>query len=318
VLRRVSRVPTEGSPNEPAVASSEAGTAVRLAEHYSHPPWLVERWLERFGPEETEQLLRWNDSKPRLVLQPARGDSETLLERWRSAGIDVEPAPYGAGLVTDRRRPQELPGFDEGAFVVQDPAQALVAWFADLPPGSVLYDASAAPGGKTITMGREAGRVIAGDVSRTRVQRLVANLARAGRGNEHLVVADAAQPPVRPVPAVLLDAPCLGTGTIARHPDARGRVSPEALARLQRRQAALLEGVAGSVAPGGLLIYATCSLEPEENERQIDAFLARHREFRRDPSDTFPPALLSPVGDLMILPQRHHMDGAFAARLRRR
>jgi 16S rRNA (cytosine967-C5)-methyltransferase len=149
------------------------------------------------------------------------------------------------------------------------------------------------------------------------VRRLAENLRRAGSGREFAVVADARRPPVRGADAVLLDAPCLGTGTFARHPDARWRVSPDALALLEGRQKELLEGAATVVAPGGLLLYATCSIEPEENARQIERFLARHAEFRREPSETFPAALTSPEGDLMILPQRHHMDGAFAARLRR-
>ncbi|MGI9040900.1 MAG: transcription antitermination factor NusB [Gemmatimonadales bacterium] len=310
VLRGLGRT----APPPPGTNPSDAA---RLAERYSHPLWLVERWVARFGAEEAERLLRWNDTRPRLVLQPARESIEELERRWRAANIAVEPAPYGAGLVTDRRRPQELPGYSEGAFLVQDPAQALLTWYADLPPGTELYDASAAPGGKTIALGRHAARVVAGDVSRSRVRRLTENLRRAGSGHEHAVVADARHPPVRPLNAVLLDAPCLGTGSFARHPDARLRVAPDGLARLERAQAELLEQVAGVVAPGGLLIYSTCSLEPEENELQVDRFLRRHPEFRREPSETFPPALLSPNGDLMILPQRDQMDGAFAARLRR-
>jgi 16S rRNA (cytosine967-C5)-methyltransferase len=239
-----------------------------------------------------------------------------LERRWRAAGIATEPAPFGAGMVTDRRRPEELPGFADGAFMVQDPAQALLAWYADLPPGVVLYDAAASPGGKTIALGREAGLVVAGDLNRLRVSRLAHNLRRAGSGREHPVVADAHRPPVRQVGAVLLDAPCLGTGTFARHPDARSRVTPEALEHLQRLQAELLDRTSAVVAPGGLLIYSTCSLEPEENQRQVERFLARHPEFRREPSETFPPALMSENGDLTIVPQRHEMDGAYAARLR--
>jgi 16S rRNA (cytosine967-C5)-methyltransferase len=310
VLRRLGSAPERTKP-EGAASPGE------LAESASHPTWLVERWLERFGPEETAALLRWNNTRPRLVLQPAREGLDALERRWREAGIDVAPAPFGAGLVTDRTRPQELPGFTDGAFIVQDPAQALLAWYADLPPGATLYDACAAPGGKAITLGRAVARVVAADASRPRVRRLAANLRRAGSGREHPVVADARHPPVRPSAAVLVDAPCLGTGTFARHPDARWRVSAEALEELERRQAELLDGVARAVAPGGLLVYATCSIEPEENRLQVERFLVRHPEFRREPSDSFPAALTSPEGDLMILPQRHHMDGAFAARLRR-
>jgi len=309
VLRRLSS--TDGREAE------AAGVEPRLAEDASHPPWLVERWLARFGPEDTAALLRWNNTRPRLVLQPARADQSQLERRWRAAGIDVTPAPFGAGLTTDRTRPGELPGYREGGFIVQDPAQALLTWFADLPPGATVYDACAAPGGKTIALGRGAGRVVAADVARARVRRLAENLERAGSGREYPVVADARRPPVRPLPVVVLDAPCLGTGTFARHPDARWRVSPEALATLARRQGTLLDAAATAVAPGGLLVYSTCSLEPEENQLQVEAFLDRHPEFRREPNETFPAALTSPEGDLMILPQRHHMDGAFAARLRR-
>jgi 16S rRNA (cytosine967-C5)-methyltransferase len=159
--------------------------------------------------------------------------------------------------------------------------------------------------------------VVAGDVSRSRVRRLVENLARAGSGREFPIVADARQPPLRQVDAVLLDAPCLGTGTFARHPDARGRVSMEALTKLVARQEELLERAATVVTPGGLLIYSTCSLEPEENGRQVELFLGRHREFRREASQAVPSALLTREGDFMVLPQRDGMDGAYGARLRR-
>ena len=313
VLRRLG----PGSEPAGAAADSVGSDGATLAQRHSHPLWLVERWLQRFGPDETRRLLEWNDRRPRLVLQAAREGLADLERRWRAADIATEPAPFGAGIMTDRRRPEELPGFAEGAFVVQDPAQALLAWYADLPPGVTLYDAAASPGGKTIALGREARMVVAGDVNRLRVSRLAHNLRRAGSGREHAVVADAHRPPVRPVGAVLLDAPCLGTGTFARHPDARSRVTPEALERLQGLQAELLERTSDAVAPGGLLIYSTCSLEPEENERQAERFLARHSEFRRERSETFPPALMAENGDLTIVPQRHEMDGAYAARLRR-
>jgi len=294
-----------------------ASAAARLARAHSHPLWLVERWLSRFGAEETERLLEWNDQRPRLVLQPARESLKALTHRWREAGIEVQAAPFGAGLVTNRRRPEELPGYAEGAFMVQDPAQALLAWYANLPRGVTLYDASAAPGGKTIALGRSGARVIAGDVSRPRVRRLATNLRRAGSGREHALAADLRQAPIRPVGAVLLDAPCLGTGSFARHPDARWRVTRQALEKLAGVQAELLDRAAELVAPGGLLLYATCSLEPEENVEQVDRFLARHPEFHRERTANFPPTLLSEDGDLTILPQRHGTDGAYASRLRR-
>lgn len=310
ILRRLTRT-------EPTTAAPAQNEAERLAAVYSHPAWLVRRWLASFGRDETEALLRWNNTRPRLVLQPAREDMETLAQRWRAAGIEVEPAPHDAGLVTSRSRPAELPGYHEGDFMVQDPAQALLPRFADIPSATIIYDACAAPGGKTIALGRRTRTVVAGEVSRARAGRLAENLARAGSGREHVVVADARRPPLRHVGAVLLDAPCLGTGTFARHPDARWRVSPEALASLQRLQRELLAQCAAAVSPGGLLVYSTCSLEPEENFVQIERFLAEHPGFRRESSETIAPTLLSGEGDLVILPQRHGMDGAFAARLRR-
>jgi 16S rRNA (cytosine967-C5)-methyltransferase len=293
------------------------GNGPALAAEYSHPLWLVQRWLEAFGPSGTEDLLRWNNTRPRLILQPAREELEAMGDRWGAEGIEVKPAAFGAGLVTSRSRPVDLPGYQEGHFIVQDPAHALLVRFADPPLGALIYDACAAPGGKTIALGRRSATIAAGEVSPVRARRMAENLARAGSGREHILVADARHPPVRSVNLVLLDAPCLGTGTFARHPDARWRVTPEALASLVQLQAELLESTAAVVASGGLLVYSTCSLEPEENQQQVADFLSRHPEFRREPGDAVSPSLLSPEGDLMILPQHHGMDGAYGARLRR-
>jgi 16S rRNA (cytosine967-C5)-methyltransferase len=284
----------------------------------SHPAWLILRWDARFGVAGTDQLLVWNDSPPPLVLQPARSGTTEIAERLSAAGIGTEPAPYGAGLVVDASRPEELPGYAEGDFIVQDPAQALVVRFADPPAGGVIYDACAAPGGKAIALGRGGARVVAGEARIGRMRRLVENVTRAGGGAIFPVAADAAAPPCRPVDLVLLDAPCLGTGTFARHPDARWRVTPTALAELARRQGELLQAAARSVRPGGILVYSTCSIEPEENALLIDHFLAGHPDFSREAPTGLPRELLSPAGDLELLPQIHGTDGAFAARLRRR
>lgn len=317
LLRRLSAPPPSDMQSDMPAERAELEPVHRLAADFSHPEWLIRRWVERFGPEAAERLARWDNTLPLLVLQPARAPMEELRARWEAAGIPVQSARYGAGLVTDRRRPTELPGFAEGDFIVQNPAQALVTRFAGVPPDAVLYDGCAAPGGKSIALGRCAAQVIAADMSRRRVQRLADNLRRAGSGREHPVVADAEHPPVRAADVVVLDVPCLGTGTLARHPDARWRVTPEALATLVQRQGRLLRSGARTVKPGGLLIYGTCSLESEENEQQVDRFLAQHPKFGREPTGTVPPLLLSPRGDLMILPHQHGIDGAFAARLRR-
>jgi 16S rRNA (cytosine967-C5)-methyltransferase len=308
VLRRLARtVPVE---------TSSGSVTVELAARYSHPEWLVARWIEAFGAEQTEGVLRWNNTRPKLVAQPARQELDTLADSWRAQGVEFVVAPYGAGLVANGGRPTDLPGYAEGHFIIQDPAQALLVRFVAPPRGSTIYDACAAPGGKTIALGRSA-RVVAGEISRHRARRLSANVARAGQGREHVLVADAREPPVRSVDLVLLDAPCLGTGAFARHPDARWRVTPEALASVTELQRELLESTAQVVAAGGLLVYSTCSLEREENLHQVERFLHRHPEFHREPTGSVPDRVTSAEGDLVILPQLHGMDGAYAARLRR-
>jgi 16S rRNA (cytosine967-C5)-methyltransferase len=308
VLRRLSLAAPERTKPD--------GDVPALAVEYSHPDWLVQRWLHRFGREQTEALLRWNNTPAPLVAQSARESLERVDEEWRAAGIETGRAPYGAGLVPDLTRPAELPGYREGHFIIQDPAQALLARFVDPPAGAVLYDACAAPGGKTIALGRTS-QVVAGEINRHRARRLSENLARAGSGREHVVVADARQPPIRTADVVLVDAPCTGTGTYARHPDARWRVTPDALARITQLQRELLAGAVKLVPRGGLLVYSTCSLEPEENEMQIERFLEEHPDFHREPGPVAALPLLSANGDLSILPQLHGIDGAYAARLRR-
>lgn len=308
VLRRLTRTKPE--------VGVRAGPAAQLAREHSHPQWLVRRWIEAFGVEQTEALLHWNNTRPRLVAQPAREDLDTLAARWLAAGLIFEPALHGAGLMPSASRPVELPGYREGKFIIQDPAQALLVRYISPTPHAAVYDACAAPGGKSIAVGRQVERLVAGEINPLRARRLADNLARAGSGREYVVVADARYPPVRPVNTVLLDAPCLGTGTIARHPDARWRMTRGALSRIERLQTELLRATAPVVAPGGLLVYSTCSLEPEENRDQVERFLTHHPEFHRE-EVVFPEIFLSSEGDLVILPQRHDMDGAYAARLRR-
>jgi 16S rRNA (cytosine967-C5)-methyltransferase len=310
VLRRLSQTGPETLP-------VPQDPAERLASEYSHPLWLVRKWVKAFGQESAAALLQWNNLRPRLVAQPARQSLEDLAATWNRAGLEFETAAYGAGLIVNQTRPAELPGYRDGNFVIQDPAQALLVQFVNPPPEATVYDACAAPGGKSIALGRRAGRVISGDVSRLRVRRLRDNLRRAGSGREHVIVADARQPPLRPLDIVLLDAPCSGTGTIARHPDARWRITPRALKHIVDLQAELLHSAAAVVNPGGLLVYSTCSVEREENVGQVERFLAEHRDFQREPAREFPPELCSPQGDLVILPQLHGMDGAYGARLRR-
>jgi len=283
----------------------------------THPEWLVARWVARFGEGETKRLIAWNDSKPDLIVQPARSYPQTLICQFRDSGLVAEQAPFGAGVrVTGVAK--DLPGFTAGAFIVQDPAHALLARFAQIPPDALVYDACAAPGGKEVILETLGARVVAGDGRDERMGRLRDTTRRAGVAIRCLA-ADLETAPIRPgsVDAVLVDAPCSATGTMRRHPDARWRLHPAVFARSAQRQARLLEAAAPLVRPGGLLIYATCSLEPEENEHVVERFLNQHPDFARAPrgQSTIPPELLTAAGDFQSLPQRHGIDGAYAARL---
>jgi 16S rRNA (cytosine967-C5)-methyltransferase len=200
--------------------------------------------------------------------------------------------------------------------IVQDTASNLVTRYADVPRGTKVADLCAAPGGKTLAVADRPIYTLAADRSESRLHMVKENARRVGRPLG-LVVADARRPPLRQVDVVLLDAPCSGTGTFARRPDARWRLRPESVGELVAVQKEMLDAAAAVVAPGGLLVYSTCSLEPEENQEQIGAFLGRHLDFSVEPTDAVPSAHLDASGRLFVTPQETGSDGAFAARLRR-
>ena len=298
----------------------------------THPDWLTKRWIARYGDSETRRLIEWNDTRPAMIIQAARWSLKRLEDEFSAAGIETSRARFDAGLEVRATRPPSplprppnLPGYTEGGFVVQDPAHALVARFAAIPPGEFVYDACAAPGGKAVSLEAAGARVISGDSRHDRLGRLADTTRRAGVAIRCLA-ADLEAAPFRPASlgAVLVDAPCTATGTMRRHPDARWRLRPAVFARAAARQSRLLDAAAALVRAGGLLVYATCSIEPEENEHVVDAFVSRHPEFHRAPppanpvaSASVPAALLTPAGDFQSLPQRHGIDGAYAARLAR-
>jgi 16S rRNA (cytosine967-C5)-methyltransferase len=291
-----------------------------LALRYSHPRWLVARWLARWGAEETTALLHTNNMEAPLVARPYGIVREQLEAMLESAGVHVGEPPLVRDSVLFRATPalSELGAYRQGLFFVQDPAATLVAQYASVPSGSVVGDLCAAPGGKALELSRDARLVVAGDRSLARLERLVANIERLEAGNVAAIVADGLAPAIRPLDAIVIDAPCTGTGTFRRHPDARWRLKVSDLAVLAATQRALLRSAATVVRPGGLLVYSTCSLEPEENDVQIEMFLADHPEFVLEPPpEHVVPAAALDAGRLRTLPQRHDMDGAFAARLRR-
>jgi 16S rRNA (cytosine967-C5)-methyltransferase len=246
-----------------------------------------------------------------------REQLEAMLEE---AGVHVAEAPYVADsiAISGGITLTELGAFKKGLFFVQDPAATLVTQYAAIPAGASVADLCAAPGGKSLEMSRSANAVFAGDKSLARLQRLLANRRRLETTNLHPFVADARAPAIRPVDAVLIDVPCTGTGTFRRHPDARWRLKISDFAVMSALQKTIVRAAATVVKPGGLLIYSTCSLEPEENDDQVASFLSENLNwFLEPPPDGSIPTDLLDNGKLRILPQRHGTDGAFAARLRR-
>jgi 16S rRNA (cytosine967-C5)-methyltransferase len=314
VLRRTDR---ERDELNVAVPSD---VAEALALKYSHPRWLVARWIERWGEQDTERLLAVNNAEAPIVIRPYGIVREQLEAMLEEAGVHVAEAPYVresiaiSGGITFT----ELGAFKKGLFFVQDPGATLVTEYAAVSTATTVADLCAAPGGKALELSRIAGTVIASDKSFGRIQRLLANERRLETTNLYPFVGDARHPAISPVDAALIDVPCTGTGTFRRHPDARWRLKVSDLAVMSALQKTILRAAAKVVKPDGLLIYSTCSLEPEENDEQVDSFLAENLNWILEPppEGSVAPELLD-GGRLRVLPQRHGTDGAFAARLRR-
>ena len=309
VLRRLSREGAE------IVAEQDAA---RL----NLPEWLRARWLKNYGNDGLAAIVAQHLVEPPLDinLMPA-SDFDLWAER-----LGAVRSPTGTLRRPVGGRITELPGFDEPAWWVQDAAASLpVRLFGDLSDQTV-YDLCAAPGGKTIQLAAAGAKVTAIDRSPARLALVRENLHRLGL-NATVIAADALawEPADGPADAVLLDAPCSATGTVRRHPDVIWLRQPRDLEQLTRLQTALLERAAHLLKTGGVLVYCTCSLEPEEGEHQIADFLKAHKDFARVPIEASEigglESLITKTGDLRTLPCQFAaeggLDGFFAARLRK-
>jgi len=288
-----------------------------LAKWGSHPRWLLERWLVRWGADAVRALVEADNRRPATYLLPLDRSPTDAVAALASADVGAEVVGEGTACV--RLADAVSPGDALAALpttIVQDPASNLVTRYADVPRGTKVADLCAAPGGKVLAIADRPVYTLAADRSEPRLLMVKEN-ARRARLPLGLVVADARRPPLRAVDVVLLDAPCSGTGTFARRPDARWRLAPESIVELVDVQREMLDAAAEVVRPGGLLVYSTCSLEAEENEGQVDAFLARHPGFRIEATNAVPSRYLDPAGRLCVTPQATGFDGAFAARLRK-
>ncbi len=290
-------------------------------EHLNVPAWLWRDWEDSYGPETAAAIATANLAEAPLdITLKSRGEAELWAER-----LEAEILPTGTLRRMAGGDVTALPGFADGAWWVQDAAAALPVRLLGDVSGLRVADLCAAPGGKTAQLAAAGAQVTAVDISSRRLQRLSENLERLGLAAETVAVDVAKWTPDAPFDAVLLDAPCSSTGTLRRHPDIAWNKTPEDVARLTAVQDRLLAAALALVKQGGLLVYATCSLQPREGAERIDALLASGAAAERVPvgPDEVPDLTeaITPAGDLRTLPchwaARGGMDGFFVARLRR-
>ncbi len=310
-----------------------------LSVRYSCPTWLAQRWLHRFGSAAAQSLCRATITIPPLTIRTntLRLTRDALEADLVRAGYQVRPTTVSpVGLILEKCGPvTELPQFRAGDFYVEDEAGQLVPLILDPQPGERVLDACAAPGGKATHLAalmQNRGEIVAIDRSPKRLHLLEENCRRLGIRIITTVTADMTQGLReegkmggglfhQPFDRILLDAPCSGLGVLRRHPEGKWQKTAGLLVRHQATQIQLLEQAGRLLRPGGILVYSTCSTEPDENEDVIEHFCNAHAEFRREPvSSRLPPtacALLNTQGDLSTMGAPYPMDAFFAARLRK-
>lgn len=298
-----------------------------LALRRSFPTWLARRWVERHGPDGASELMRAMNERPPLTLRAnvLRATREAVAARLRDEDhIETAPTRYAPeGLIaTHGGRPGSWRAFADGALAVQDEASMLVARLLEPSAGDTIADACAAPGTKTTHLAElmaNRGRIHAFDPQPARLAlvgeaatRLGVTIVETHHGTIETLAPDFAAA----CDGVLVDAPCSNLGVLRRNPEVKWRREPGDVAASAQRQREILAAAATLVRPGGRLVYATCSLEPEENDEVVAAFLAGRADFIRDPPPEFPLSL-DPDGVLRCRPDRHGTDGFTAVRLRR-
>ena len=319
VLRKIS----QNKENLPDIPDRDE--ARYLSIRYSHPKWLVKRLLALLGREEAEAFLAADNGVAPLTVQvnPLKTTPEALIAGLAEVGVTARPHPWVPGCLelSGTGDLTALEAFRAGDFVVQDPAARLVSLFAEVRPGQRVLDVCAAPGGKSFSAAfamEDRGTILACDLHENKLKRIREGADRLGLTCIETEAADGRTPHpdwVGIFDAVLVDAPCSGLGIIRKKPDTRYKKADD-LFTLPVVQAAILENAATYVRPGGMLVYSTCTILPEENQQVTDAFLAEHPEFFRENI-----ALPEPVGEtdgqLTLWPQRHGTDGFYICRMRR-
>ena len=281
---------------------------------WSHPEWLVEKWRRNFGDEKTRRLLEWNNTPPKTYarLNTLKADAAQLTERWRAENVGHDPVTRdwtGENLAYElKAHPplHSLPSFRDGWFYLQDPSTLLAPVMLGASPGETILDLCAAPGGKTTFIAQQmnnAGRISATDLDPTRLKLVKENCQRLGvTCVEPALPSTISHQPSTVYDRILIDAPCSNTGVLRRRVDLRWRIQSSEIERLRATQLDLLNQSASRLKPGGVLVYSTCSLEPEENTDVIQRFLAANPQFKLET-------------ERQLLPFDADVDGAYVARL---
>lgn len=311
---------------------AETVAAEALGIIHSHPPWLVERWLRKFGEQRTIALLEHNNQPPEnacVVLSPEhRTDA---VESLRGESFTVEPGRLlRDAILVPRQNIAKAEAFRNGWIGIQDEASQIVPLLLSVQEGDSVLDLCAAPGGKTMRLANLAGKrghVVAADLHESRLRAMRERLNRANIANVSLVTLDgtASLPFTRNFDLILVDAPCSGTGTLARNPEIRWRLKAEDLAELHRCQVELVRSALEHLSPNGALLYSTCSLESEENESVIEEVLRLRTDTRREPikiprdlaATASADEMTGDDGSFRTFPPLYHTDGFFAALLKR-
>lgn len=329
ILRKLVLLKENNSLPLPKLEGDDRAQARVLATLYSHPVWMVRRWTKYLGQEEAIQLMMWNNSDPSFSLRAnsAKGITrDDLVMQLNSLEVPHEVSSHLDDFVRVKIGLQNVIRaglLKEGICSVQDESAGLVVSVVDPQPGDDIIDCCAAPGGKTLYMASHLsgkGRVRAIDINKGRL-RILTETAKVQNvdGVVATIHADlrafADNNPLKSE-KVLLDAPCSGLGVLSKRADLRWNRRLEDMEELKNLQDELLDAASRLVKPQGVLIYSTCSIDPEENEERVDAFLVRHPEFRIDPVDRYVPSgFVTKQGFYRSDPVRHSLDGAFAARL---
>jgi 16S rRNA (cytosine967-C5)-methyltransferase len=280
---------------------------------FSHPEWLVKKWQKQFGEERTRKILEWNNTPPKTFarINTLKTDAAKLVEKWREENVeyDFKTCDWtGENFVFElKSHPplNSLASFRDGWFYIQDPSTLLAVRELYPQPGETILDLCAAPGGKTTFIAQQMnneGKIVACDISEDRLKLVQENCQRLGVTCVETTQNSEFKIQNLTFDRILVDAPCSNSGVMRRRLDLRWRISPEEILRLQRTQLDLLNLAATKLKPGGVLIYSTCSLEPEENSEVVKEFLREHENFKLE-------------SERELLPFVDNMDGAFVARL---